>query len=177
MITPKNQQELLRRLDEELRRIGEKRELVICGGAALIVSGVIERQTRDIDVLTPEIDRVLEEIAEALAHEFGLAPNWLNNGPASLAKDLSEGWKNRTTKLFVGKNLEIEVLGRLDLLATKLYAFCDREDDLDDVLRLKPTNEELVKILPWVLERDGSDLWPKRVATCFQRVRKMLGHE
>lgn len=177
MLTPQNQAALLNRLDEELVRIGEKRQLFICGGVALIVAGIVEHQTRDVDVLVPEIDPVLKRIASVLAGEFGLDENWLNNGPASLAKDLSKGWRNRTKAIFDGKSLEVRALGRLDLLATKIYAFCDREDDFDDVVRLKPTAKELTTLAPWVLDRDASELWPKRVEDCLERLRKRLGYE
>lgn len=165
------------RLNDELRRIGETRTLIVCGGAALIVSGIIERQTRDMDVLAPEIDGVLSRIADSLESEFGLGPNWLNNGPASLIKDLSPGWRERTDELYVGSNLQVRALGRIDLLATKLYAFCDREDDFSDVLQLKPTRNELEQLKPWVLRRDASNLWPERVNSCFERIRKELKHD
>src|SRR5688572_8140587 len=141
MLVPSNMDAVLRRLDEELTKLGEKRTLVVCGGSALIVMNVIDRRTRDIDVIAPPIDDGLEKIAKALAKEFGLAENWLNDWPAPLARDLTKGWQSRTVAIFNGKALELRALGREDLLATKLYAFCDREDDFDDVVKLKPTKE------------------------------------
>lgn len=177
MLTPTNSDALLKRIDEELTKLKEPRVLIACGGGALIAMKVVERRTRDLDIISPEIDPLLKEIAVRLAQEFGLSSDWLNNGPASLARDLTSGWKKRTVSIFRGKNLELKALGREDLLATKLYAFCDREDDFEDVLKLKPTSEELNKILPWVLVRDASPLWPDRVKTCFERVKKRLSLE
>lgn len=177
MLTATNAEQVLVRLDEELVTAGEKRSLIICGGGALIVMKVIERRTRDVDVVAPEIDPLLKKLAVLVGKEFGLSENWLNNGPASLVRDLTTGWQNRTVPVFAGKALELQALGRSDLLATKLYAFCDREDDLDDVLRLKPSKEELDSLFPWVLERDGSAYWPARVEDCFNRLRKKLNYE
>jgi hypothetical protein len=176
MLEPENTEPVLIRLDEELTKVGEKRSLIICGGGALIVMKVIERRTRDVDVIAPEVDLLLKKLAAQVGKEFGLSDNWLNNGPASLVSDLSAGWQKRTVPVFAGKALELRALGRPDLLATKLYAFCDREDDLDDVLKLRPTNEELEALFPWVLERDGSPYWPKRVEDCFKRLRGKLKH-
>ncbi len=172
MLGPNNQEAVLRRLDEEFTRLGEKRRLFVCGGGALIIMDVIDRRTRDIDVITPKIDPVLKKIAKVIGEEFGLAENWLNDGPASLAKDLTKGWGDRCVAIFKGGCLELLALSREDLLATKLYAFCDREDDFDDVVKMKPTTRELDKLLPWVLQRDASPLWPQRVQACFSRLRK-----
>ncbi len=140
MLTAQNSDALLRRLDEELTKIGEKRVLISCGGAALIAMKISERRTRDIDIIAPLIDPLLEKIAVLLAEEFGLAKNWLNNGPSSLARDLNPGWEGRVVSVFHGKGLELKALGREDILATKLYAFCDREDDFQDVIKLAPTS-------------------------------------
>ena len=177
MLSPKNQTVILKRVDEELSRIGESRSLIICGGSALIVMGIIDRQTRDVDVLEPEIDSLLSDIAVRIGKEFGLSDKWLNNGPESLRRDLKPGWRTRTASIFKGKALEMRSLGREDLLATKLYAFCDREDDLEDVLKLKPTRTELANIFHWVLKRDASPKWPKRVRDCFSRLREKLKYE
>jgi Nucleotidyltransferase of unknown function (DUF6036) len=177
MLSPKNQSDILKRVDEELARIGELRTLIICGGGALIVMGIIDRQTRDVDVLEPEIDPILKAIAARIGKEFGLSEKWLNNGPESLRRDLNTGWEKRTTSIFKGKALELRGLGRADLLASKLFAFCDREDDFEDVLEMKPTKSELEDIFPWVLQRDGSAYWPKRVEDCFLRLRKKLKYE
>lgn len=177
MLAPENTDLVLIRLDEELTKSGERRSLIICGGGALIVMKIIERRTRDVDVVAPEIDPLLNALAAQVGREFGLSENWLNNGPASLVRDLSAGWQQRTVPVFAGKALELRALGRHDLLATKLYAFCDREDDFDDVLRLKPTKDELDSLFPWVLQRDESAHWPKRVEDCFHRIRGKLNHE
>ena len=101
-------------------------------------------------------------------------PHIMLIGPKSLASELLDGWRERIELLFQGKALNIQVLGRIDLVATKIYAFCNREDDFQDVLKLKPTVQELERIYPWVLERDASSFWPERVDSCFARLRRSL---
>lgn len=97
--------------------------------------GIIERQTRDVDVIAPVIDPLLQTLAAEVGREFGLEKGWLNNGPASLARDLEKGWDERVRTIFRGQALTVKTLGERDLLATKLYAYCDRdEDDLSDIL-------------------------------------------
>jgi len=177
MLSPLNKDAVLKRLDEELAKHGEKRTLFVCGGVALIVMKTVNRETRDVDVVAPPIDPLLSQIAKKVGEEFGLRENWLNNGPESLERDLNPGWRDRSTPIFKGKALELQSLGREDLLASKLFAFCDREDDLEDVLQLKPSKDELEKLLPWVLKRDGSPYWQKRVEDCFSRLRKKLKYE
>jgi hypothetical protein len=101
MFTIDNKDALLARLDEELGKRSETRSLIICGGGALIVMKVIDRRTRDLDVISPEIDSILKELAESVAIEFGLSKDWLNNGPSSLARDLNPGWRGRTIPVLV----------------------------------------------------------------------------
>src|SRR5210317_1201219 len=85
-------------------------EAVVVGGSALALIGVTDRQTRDFDILHPELP---EEIAEA-AREFAahirgegveLADDWLNNGPMQLADVLPDGWRLRVQVAFTGASL------------------------------------------------------------------------
>jgi hypothetical protein len=175
-LSPENKLEVLQQLDAELATLGVQRSLILCGGGALLVLDIIDRRTRDMDVITPQIDPVLDMAAKKVAQHFGLSEEWLNNGPASLARDLTVGWEQRAVVIYEGSCLEVKALGRGDLVASKMFAFCDREDDLIDLLKMRPTGEELDSIYDWVLARDASALWPNRVQDCFRRLRKALGH-
>ena len=75
-------------------------ELIVIGGAALALLGIIRRPTRDCDVLDP----LLESRLIAMSQEFAqrqtaigvpLDQDWLNNGPVSLAAVLPSGWRSR----------------------------------------------------------------------------------
>lgn len=169
---------ILNALDRKLSNLKEPRELVICGGAALLILDITERQTRDVDVITPTLDPLLKEVAEQVGKQFGLESAWLNNGPEALSKDLESGWEARTQEIYKGKFLKIKSLSRSDLIASKLFAFCDRdENDLDDLLHLKPTLKEIDSLKSWILARDTSELWPARVQKCLKKLKSRLGYE
>ena len=64
-------------------------EAIVVGGAALGLLDVIARETRDCDVLHPELSEEIiaaaaEFAAEIRARGGTLADDWLNNGPISL---------------------------------------------------------------------------------------------
>lgn len=165
-------------LNEELALKGENRDLIACGGGVLSVMGVISRQTRDLDVITPTIDSLLLDCAMRVANKLGLDPEWLNNGPSGFIRDLEKNWETRTEIIFSGKNLTVRTLGRRDFIATKLQGLCDRDEfDLEDIVALKPTREEIESLKPWLLLRDASDFWPKRVETQLTKLFSRIARE
>ena len=67
-------------------------EIVVCGGTALILTGMVPRTTKDVDIVAlaksgvlrspdPPPDALREAAAEA-ADDMNLPANWLNNGPS-----------------------------------------------------------------------------------------------
>ena len=103
-------------------------EAIVVGGAALSLLGVISRQTRDVDILHPELPREVTEAAKAFASggaEAELDLNWLNNGPTQLADVLPDDWRGRVRVVFEGKAIKLSTLGRADLLKSKLFGLCD----------------------------------------------------
>ena len=171
-------QKALKRLDAELKQAGLRRELTCCGAGALLLLEVIDRSTRDVDVIVPAIDPILQSLSEKVAQEFDLDPNWLNNEPAGLVRDLEEGWQDRAQTVFQGNALTLKALGRRDFIASKLFAYCDRdEQDLDDLIGLKATSDEVMDLKPWVLRRDASALWPARVEKCFLKLLRKIENE
>ncbi|MFN7683913.1 MAG: DUF6036 family nucleotidyltransferase [Oligoflexia bacterium] len=146
--------------------------------ALLLFVEVISRTTRDIDVITPELDPLLQNLANEIGKRYGLASGWLNNGPASLVRELQPGWRDRTTPIYQGEFLVLESLGRSDLLASKLFALCDRdEQDLEDILEMKASWPEIEGWKTWLLERDGSIYWPERVRSRLATLKRKIGHE
>lgn len=156
-------------------------EAIIIGGAALNVMDIINRQTKDVDFLDPNIpdDIKLLSIEFAKANTILAldADCWINNGPRTLIRDLPTGWRNNVQKIFDGKSLKLWTLGRLDLLRTKLYACADREIDYQDCIALNPTREELLSCKEWVLLGDANPLWEDRVQEVFDRLAKDLNHD
>lgn len=156
-------------------------EAVVVGGSALALLGVTERQTRDVDILHPELSTEVALAArEFAAHLRGqgveLADDWLNNGPMQLAEVLPDGWRLRIRSTFEGAALRLTVLGRTDLLKTKLFALCDRGTDLADCIALSPDPEELDEAEPWLVEQDANPMWPEHVRSTLENLRRRLGH-
>lgn len=167
--------------DSFLSTRGERFEAVIVGGSALVLLGVVIRETRDCDVIAPVLSAAMKEAAKEFASEFrkrgeSLDDEWLNNGPSSLANLLPEGWQSRTQPVFSGTALQLRALGREDFLKTKLFAFCDRRTDLADCLAMAPTRVELEEARSWVQAQDANELWPDHVDEMFAELGRRLGH-
>ncbi|MBM4370708.1 MAG: hypothetical protein FJ098_03595 [Deltaproteobacteria bacterium] len=173
--------ETIERFDLFLHDRRQAFEAVLVGGAALSLLGVIDRQTRDCDVLHPPIpDPIVktaaEFAAEARARGMPLQDDWLNQNPAQLADVLPEGWLARTMTVFEGRALKLFVLGRSDLLLSKLFALCDRGTDLADCLALSPTSEELHRAAAWLERQDTNPQWPAHIHECLADLGRRLGH-
>lgn len=156
-------------------------QAVIVGGAALSLLGMTERQTRDVDVLVPDLpDSILDASRSFARSERAagrhLADDWLNNGPSQLQDVLPAGWESRLRSVFSGEALELSTLGREDLLKTKLFALCDRGTDLRDCIALAPTAEELSDAEAWVAYQDANPTWPDHVRRTLDDLRGRLGH-
>jgi len=93
-----------------------------------------------------------------------------------LAEDLPTGWEDRTREVYRGSNLIVKSLGRKDLLFSKFYAACDRGDDIEDILLIKPNEQELAEANAWVLEKDAAEIWPSIVEEMLAELRKRIGH-
>ena len=158
-----------------------KFEAIIIGGAALNIMDVINRVTRDVDFLDPNIPEEIKNLSIQFAkkhQELKLdADHWINNGPRTLIRDLPKDWRNNLQKIFTGEALILWTLGRHDLLRTKLYACADRDIDYPDCIALCPTADELIVCKEWVLLGDGNPLWKERVEELYIRLKKDLGHE
>lgn len=166
--------------DQYLTERGLRFQAVIIGGAALIVMGLINRPTRDIDCIAPVIPDEIKQAAQGFRADnpaLRLWENWLNNGPISLTEDLPEGWQNRVAPLFEGQAITLQTLSRSDLLLTKLFALCDRQQDLDDCIALSPTAQELNQCLGWLYERDGNPYWPDNVRLSLKKLAKELDYD
>jgi len=161
---------ILNTLEAELKGLSETLEITICGGAAIQLLGYSNRPTKDIDVIVPTIPEHLQPLIKSIANTHQLAEDWLNNGPASLVQDLEVGWQNRTTLLYMGQHLTIRVLSRQDLIFSKLYAMCDRREDIRDLLAMQVTDDELHIAGQQVKDKDGNPNWPEWVDICIAEI-------
>lgn len=145
-------------------------ELLAIGGGALQLLGLIERPTRDIDVvglvqedrLVP-LDALPASLLRAVddtAAVFHLPTTWFNAGPRALMDlGLPEGILTRAHRRGWG-GLVLHIADRRDQVFFKLYAAIDqgpRNKHFEDLRRLAPTTEELRLAAVWVRTHDPSE--------------------
>ena len=174
-------QEILMEFDQCLADHGLEFEAVVIGGAALALLGVVIRETQDCDVLDPTIPENVAQAAlefgrEALKKGHDLKEHWLNNGPESLKDVLPKDWRLRLEKLYFGKALKLHTLGRSDLLKSKLFAYCDRGQDLKDCIALNPSQKELDDALTWLKAQDANPGWPDHVEKQMAKLASRIRH-
>jgi len=183
-------------LERLLQRLGalleaEKRAaaIVVVGGAALSLLGVVHRRTVDIDVIAtgrvasgqPPKDLVVpagvpEELGSSVARltrDLGLPPGWMNTtvttaGRLSLPSGFAERvmWR-RYSGLWLG------TAGRQDLIALKLHAAVDtdvRSRHFSDLLALNPSGEELATAAEWVRAQDAGAEFGRLVTEVMDHV-------
>ena len=157
-------------LGQLLSERGCEFDLVVVGGGALLLRGLIARPTLDLDVVARvdagtwisalpfpgELAAAVSEVGAAL----DLAPDWLNPGPTSLLDlGLPTGFAERASKRVFG-GLTLRVAGREDQIAFKVYAAADewphRGKHLQDLRALEPTNVELLSAARWCRTHDPS---------------------
>ncbi|MFC1850093.1 hypothetical protein ACFL27_07880 [candidate division CSSED10-310 bacterium] len=148
-------------------------EIVVCGGSALILSGLVVRTTMDVDIValllsdklvSPDpLPADLVKAALEVAEDFNLAENWLNNGPSQgegglFQLGLPEGFKERLHSYTYGEKLTVHIIDRVDQIHFKLYASADRGGyHVDDLIALKPTDQELFNAARWAKTHDISE--------------------
>lgn len=160
---------LLAALGERLELAAVRVELVVVGGSALAMLGLVERPTRDVDVvalldvgvLRPArpLPQGLVEARDAVALDFGVPAGWLNVGPSDLLDfGLPEGFVGRLERRELGSALVVHLASRLDLIHLKLYAFVDQGSGRheEDLRALEPTRDELLAAAQWARTHDPS---------------------
>ena len=161
--------DLLEALGEQLAAAGQHFEIVVIGGSGLLALGLVERTTRDVDIVALRVDSELEPadpLPDALrmardrvARDFDLPESWLNTGPTSLLDfGLPEGFIGRLASRSYGRGLMVHFASRLDQIHFKLYAAVDQGPGKHsaDLEALAPTREELVQAAHWARTHDPS---------------------
>ncbi len=162
--------ELLSALAEQLAADGEPIELVVIGGSALLALGLIERATRDVDVVAllsdgelvrpdPLPDRLIRA-RDRVARDFALPSDWLNAAPQSLLDfGLPAGFVDRLERRRYGDFLTVHFASRLDQIHFKLYALVDQGSGKheQDLRALRPAPGELLQAAQWARTHDPSE--------------------
>jgi hypothetical protein len=176
----------LQKLGELLALERQKYAIVVLGGAALNLLGIVQRVTTDVDILAfahsdggktmgllepPEpLPEPLVRAARTVARDLGLESEWLNTGPAlQWRSGLPPGIEQRIRwRRFAA--LQVGLVDRFDLIFFKLYAAADSEGPgsvhYQDLLALRPKARELGSAAAWVKTQDTS--------VEFQRVLELV---
>jgi Nucleotidyltransferase of unknown function (DUF6036) len=163
VIDKSNLKALFTELDQHLVALNAVRSITIYGGAALIALDIHDRATVDIDIFQPRVDSQLLEAIRAIGKKNKLGEYWLNSTGAAFAQELPPGWASRTTPLYRGKALQVFLLSRQDLIFTKILAELDRQEDMADLLKLRPTPAELNAISPHLISLEKSKIWQNKI--------------
>jgi predicted nucleotidyltransferase len=130
---------LLQALDERLSRPSQ---VVIIGGAAMILHFGASRATQDVDaVLLSGEQSELRDAIRAVAQENGLPEDWMSDAVKGFAGILPPDYQLRLTLLALPlRNLQLYALGLPEQVAMKIVAL--RERDLQDLDVLLPMMSE-----------------------------------
>ncbi len=149
--------------------------LVVCGGSSLIISGLVSRATKDVDVVAigeksgkgvisfkeaEPLPEMLLKAASEVAHDLGMNENWLNPGQGSIMREgLPEGFIQRAKRCSYGRKLTIYFLGRYEQIHLKLFAAVDQGPGrhVDDLLALNPDEAEIKAAAVWAIKHDSSE--------------------
>ena len=162
---------LLAALGEQLQLAGEKYDLIVIGGSALLALDLVTRPTRDIDVVAMASDDgpveavplpgPLVQARNRVARDFGVPEDWLNSeaGHDMLRLGLPDGFFERLARRDYGTALTVRWASRYDLIHFKLHAAVDRGGGkhLADLEALGPTPQELIAAARWARTHDPSE--------------------
>jgi hypothetical protein len=153
----------LDRLALELSRSGRAHELLVVGGAAMVLGYGAPRTTRDIDVY--ELPADVRAAAAVVAGELGLSGSWLSDSARAFMRSAAPG-----RSVFSRHGLVVRCASTEQLLAMKLCAGRDEADWEDARLLLSALESDRdqvrLRLEPyWVTEKQRrglenfEDLW------------------
>lgn len=134
--------EIIQELDNNLTA---SFDIILIGGAAMILYFGAKRTTRDVDVFilrggASELRKAVKTVAE----NRELPEDWLNDAAKGFAGILLSDFYHRLIPLdYKFNNIRLYVLGRPELVASKIIAL--REQDLEDLELLLPKMTETDK--------------------------------
>lgn len=133
-------------LSEQLASVGSRAEIIVVGGAAIVMLFGARESTKDVDAyfLTPEAS-LIREAAARVALNLDLPSDWLNDGAKGYLVDITAG-----DILYEGSNLLVRAASSTQLLAMKSAAWRDAVDRDDAKLllsTLRGTPDEIWQIV------------------------------
>lgn len=169
--------------------------IIVAGGTALNLLGVVQRTTDDVDVLAILRDRAgsdgvtlappdplpepLQRAIARVARDFQLPEDWMNTVVGlQWQTGLPLGLERRLRWRRYG-GLRVGLVARYDLIFLKLYAAADSGGPssvhFQDLLALRPTERELQAAAAWVREQDPTPEFSTIVEQVMTHARERVG--
>ena len=140
-----DKQELIEILKELDQRLSSSFDVVLIGGAAMILHFGSSRATHDVDVLVLRGDLAeLRHAVRAVADESDLPDDWLSDAAKGFADALLPDFYHRLVPLEITfHHIRLYALGQPEQVALKIIGL--REQDLEDLEILLPRMSEADK--------------------------------
>ena len=140
-----NKQELTEVLRDLDRQLPSSCDVILVGGAAMILHFGASQATRDVDALLLRGDVAeLRQAITVVAREHNLPEDWMSDAVKGFADILPRDFYHRLVPLDLPlEHLHLDVLGRPEQVAMKVVAL--RERDLEDLELLLPQMSEADK--------------------------------
>lgn len=146
-------------LSDEFRRGGDRAEIIVVGGAAVVLLFQARETTKDVDALflLPEAARI-RDAATHVAAQLDLPADWLNDGAKGYMVGLTTG-----ELLYESPSLTVRAASLPQLLAMKLAAWrdaLDREDARLLLSRISGSADDVWEIVkPFVAGHQIDKAW------------------
>ena len=184
----------LEAVGELLAASKQRVSIVVIGAAALHLLGVIDRATRDVDIVAftespgqlhnltrpPQpLPAALSSAIRQVANDFGLPDNWMNRGPAGQWDiGLPAGFAERVKWRSYG-GLDVGVADRIDLIFFKLEAAADQPSSdsrhFRDLVALNPSDEEVAAAAKWAREKNAGTEYQTIIDRVIAHVTSLRG--
>ncbi len=169
--------------------------IVVVGGTALNLLGIVQRTTDDVDVLAILQDQAgsggvtlappdplpepLRRAIARVARDFQLPEDWMNTVVGlQWQTGLPPGLERRLRWRRYG-GLRVGLVARYDLIFLKVYAAGDSGGPssvhFQDLLALRPTGHELQAAAAWVRGQDPTPEFSTIVEQVMTHVRERVG--
>ena len=123
-------------LSDELERRERRGEIVVVGGAALVLLFRARESTKDVDAyFVHPLAAEIREAAAAVANQLELPSDWLNDSAKGYLVGITTG-----DVLYESASLVVRAASTVQLLAMKLAAWRDAVDRSDAKLLLSELN-------------------------------------
>lgn len=164
----------LKALDERLKAPAQ---ILIGGGAALLLAHNIPLSTMDIDGLlihTEITPAELDPLVKKVGHELRIDPHWFSSYFSTFTYTVPPDYEKRLKVVYKGKNLKVVAFGLEDLMIMK--CFSGREKDIGHARALAKKGTDLDFVEDHIRKLLGKDLPGADKALVFlNEIRDQVG--